>query len=58
MIRSELTLEDILDFGAHKGQQIEDLIEDHPDYIEWLIMEGVVGFNEEACELISKKGIL
>ena len=58
MIRSELTLEDVLDFGAHRGKQVEDLIEDHPDYISWLIEEGVVGFDNEACELITKKGIM
>ena len=57
MIRSEMTLECIFDFGAKKGQQLEDVIEDDPDYIGWLVMEQVIGFDEEACELISKRGI-
>jgi len=28
-----------------------------PKYIEWLIDESVVSFDEEASELIAKKGI-
>lgn len=50
-------LETVLDFGKHNGHQIEDIIEDDPKYIEWLIDEGVVSFDEEASELIAKKGI-
>ena len=50
-------LETILDFGKCKGQQIEDIIDDDPKYIEWLIDEGVVSFDEETSELIAKKGI-
>lgn len=50
-------LEDEFKFGKHKGHQLEDVIDDDPKYIEWCIMEGVVDFDEEALELISKKGI-
>jgi len=53
-----LGLEDILTFGKHKDKQLEDVIEDDPSYISYLVMYGVVGFDEETCELISKKGIV
>ena len=50
-------LEDCFVFGKHTGHQLEDVIEDDPAYIEWCIMNDVVVFDEEALELISKKGI-
>lgn len=53
-----MSLEDEFDFGRHEGDQLEDVIHDDPSYIEWLIQEGVVGFDEEACELITKRGII
>lgn len=56
-MKSEMGLEDIFDFGIHKGKQLEDVIEDHPDYISWLVVEGFIGFDEETIELISKRGI-
>jgi len=54
---SEMNLESVFSFGKHKGSQLEDVIEDDPNYIEWMVMEGVVGFDEETLEAISKRGI-
>lgn len=51
-------LEDEFTFGKHKGEQLEDVIHDDPQYIEWLIMEGVADFDDEACELITKRKII
>lgn len=53
-----LTLESEFAFGKHKGQQVEDIIEDFPGYISWLISASVAEFDEEAMELITKKGIV
>jgi cell fate (sporulation/competence/biofilm development) regulator YlbF (YheA/YmcA/DUF963 family) len=50
-------LESLFAFGKYKDQQLEDVIEDHPEYIGWLCEFEVVEFDEEAMELISKKGI-
>lgn len=50
-------LEDYFTFGKHEDDQLEDVIEDDPSYIEWLAKSGIVDFDEEAMELISKKGI-
>jgi len=49
-------LDDIFTFGKHEHQQLEDVIEDDPDYIGWLAEKGF-DFDEETLELISKKGI-
>ena len=52
-----MKLDDMFMFGKHITQQLEDVIEDDPDYIEWLVNNEVVNFDEETLELISKKGI-
>ena len=49
-------LDDIFTFGKHSGDQLEDVIEDDPGYIEWLANDGFE-FDNEALELLSKKGI-
>lgn len=56
--QSEMGLDSIFKFGKHIGGQLEDVIEDDPDYIGYLVMEEIVGFDEEACELITKKRIV
>lgn len=50
-------LEDEFKFGKHKGHQLEDVIEDDPNYLEWCIKEDVIAFDEEAMELLTKRGI-
>jgi len=50
-------LDDCFVFGKHVGEQLEDVIEDDPGYIEWCCENQVVSFDEEALELISRKGI-
>ena len=55
--RKTMSLEDEFKFGAHQDEQLEDVIEDDPDYIAWLVRDEVVDFDEEVLELISKKGI-
>ena len=52
-----MTLEDVFKFGKHKDHQLEDVIEDDPDYIEWCVKNDMVDFDEESTELITKKGI-
>lgn len=52
-----MSLEDLFKFGKHKGQQLEDVIEDDPEYIAWCCDNDIVQFDNEALELISRKGI-
>lgn len=52
-----MTLESTFKFGSHKGDQLEDVIEDDPQYIGYLVERDIVDFDEETMELLSKKGI-
>ena len=57
MSKATLGLDDLLPFGKHEGQQVEDVIHDDPSYIEWIVAGGVFDFDEETLELITKRGI-
>lgn len=57
MPRQAMTLEDEFTFGKHEGHQLEDVIHDDPAYIEWCVENDIVLFDEEASELIAKRGI-
>jgi len=51
-----LTLESILSFGKYKGEQVEDLIEDDPSYIQWMVENEIRLFDEEVLEKLNDKG--
>lgn len=51
-------LEDTFRFGKHKGHQLEDVIEDDPDYVRWCVENDIVDFDNEAQELIEKRGVV
>lgn len=36
---SPLALSDKINFGKHKGQTIQELIDEHPTYLEWAVDE-------------------
>jgi len=55
---NELRLSDVMPFGKHKGQEIEDLIHDHPDYLAWCVNEEVVNFDEEVINQLSERKII
>ena len=57
MSRPTLGLDDLFPFGKHEGEQVEDVIHDDPSYIEWMVTNEVFEFDNEALELITKKGI-
>jgi len=50
-------LQGIFTFGKHKNEQVEDVIEDDPEYIRWVVENNVIEFDEETLELISKRKI-
>jgi len=50
-----LTLESEMPFGKHKGAQVEDLIEDHPEYIRWLCENTSTGFDDDVLEMLEKR---
>lgn len=52
-----LGLESNFPFGKHAGDQVEDVIEDDPEYIAWCVENDIVEFDEETLELITKRRI-
>lgn len=50
-----LTLETILDFGYYKGEQIEDLIYDQPDFIRMLVEDENYTFDDDAKRVLHRE---
>jgi len=42
-------------FGKHKGEQLEDVIEDDPDYVRWLAEEKNFDFDEEVYDALERR---
>lgn len=38
---------DILTFGKHKGKTVESILDDNPDYLVWLVEEGICQVSDE-----------
>ncbi len=54
-----LRLSDVIPFGKkHKGDQVEDLIYDDPNYMAWLYNEEVVEFDDEVIKQLEEKKII
>lgn len=54
----ELSLDSILPFGKYRGYQLEDVIQDDPNYISWLVDNTNYSFDEEVMQLLTKKKII
>ena len=54
----EYGLDDIFDFGKHEGEQVEDLLEDDPQYLVWLWDEGVVDLDEAVLKKLEAKKLI
>ena len=53
-----LLLDDFMPFGKHEGEQIEDLIEDEPQYMAWVANNEVVELDKEVIELMAERKII
>ena len=53
-----MTLESIFKFGKNKGKQVEDLLDDDPDYLTWCAENEVVEFDEECLEVMGRRGLI
>lgn len=58
MAYKELKLTDVMPFGKHKGEQIEDLIYDDPSYLAWLINEEMVDFDVAVLETLEERKVI
>jgi len=53
-----LELDSVFRFGVHKGKQVEDVIEDHPDYMRWIAEEDVCELDPEVVRKLEQKKII
>lgn len=58
MAYSPLRLSDKMPFGKHKGEEIEDLIYDHPGYMSWLFEEEIVVLDVEVIKQMEDRKII
>ena len=49
-----LALESYFKFGKHKGELVEHVVYDNPDYIRWLIKNEVSSFEDTVYELLEQ----
>lgn len=57
-VSSILSLDSVLDFGKHEGEQVEDLIDDHPSYMVWLVENEIREVDDEVLEIMTQKGLI
>ena len=57
-IPETLTLSTVLNFGKHKGSQVEDLVYDQGGYLRWMYETEVREFAPEVVKLMKKQGII
>ena len=58
MKQKYLELDDVMEFGKHKGCDVEDLIGDDPDYLAWLHERDVVEFSDELVTILEKNKVI
>jgi uncharacterized protein (DUF3820 family) len=58
MKRKNLRLDDFLNFGKYKGWQVEDLIDDDPNYLSWLYDQDDEIFDIDVIDQLEKRKII
>ena len=58
MSSNQLTLEDFLGFGKHKGEQIEDILHDDPSYLSWLYETKDELFAEDVIAALENRKLI
>lgn len=51
----KMKLDDEFKFGKCKGQQVEDVIEDDPQYMRWLCENTKIDFADDVLEKLEKR---
>ncbi len=57
-MKRTMSLTSVFHFGKNKGQQVEDLIYDDPNYLAWCVNEEVVEFDEEVTRQLEERKII
>jgi uncharacterized protein (DUF3820 family) len=55
---NELRLTDTMPFGKYKGQEIEDLLYEAPNYLAWCANEEIVQFDEEVIKQMEDRKLI
>lgn len=55
MSKFGLQLDDIIGFGKYKGEMVEDLIEDDPQYLAWLYEQDQDMFDVDVVKKLQDK---
>lgn len=58
IMTTKLMLDDILGFGKHKGEMVEDLIDDNPLYLAWLFEQDDEMFDESVIKKLEDRKII
>ncbi len=56
--QSNISLDECLEFGKHQSSSLEDVMNDDPDYVFWLLENEVVSLDEESLREAEKLKIL
>ena len=58
MVTDEMEFNSIFAFGKHKGDMLEDVIEDDPKYMEWLVDNDVVSLASDVIDRLAERKIV
>jgi hypothetical protein len=51
-------MDDVLRFGKHRGAQIEDVIEDDPEWLAWAVEEGILDVDWEVEDVLERRRLI
>lgn len=54
----EMEFDSIFTFGKHEGEMLENVIEDDPSYMEWLVENDVVSLSITVMDRLADKKII
>jgi len=58
MHQEELSLDDQFPSGKHMGEQVEDVLEDHPKYVVACVDFESYNFSEEVLQLMQARKLI
>lgn len=58
MPKKQYDLDDHVPFGTYEGQQIEDMLDDHPSWLAWAYELDVIEFDIDVINEMQKRKII
>jgi len=56
--KEPLCMEDTLDFGKHAEEQIEDILQDDPQYLVWMYNNDVRQFEQDVIDALAERKLI